>query len=141
MKVHRAFAGLWLLLNLAALPLSHAAEPDAASEQSLPPTSLRGLSTTSETPRVSTVAPAQPFTTPSRTNVYRDLPTITGRYSVGETTLLPYIGAGFGNGYTSDLDRSLNGGTTALGDASLRNLFGPQNLTPNEVRMGIRIPF
>ncbi len=141
MKIRLALTGLWLALNVAAPPFSHAAEPDAQVEESPPPTSLRGLSTTTETPSVSTVTPAQPLTTPSTTNVYRDLPTITGRYSVGETTLLPYLGAGFGNGYASDLDRSLNGVTSGLGDASLRNLFGPQNLAPNEVRMGIRIPF
>lgn len=141
MKIRVALTGLWLALNVAALPLSYAAEPDAQVEESLPPASLRGLSTTSETPSPSSTTPAQPFTTPNTSTLYRDLPTITGRYSLGETTLLPYLGAGFGSGYASDLDRSLNGGTSGLGDAGLRNLFGPQNLTPNEVRMGIRIPF
>ncbi len=141
MNVQHALIGLWLLLNLAALPLSYAAEPEVGATGTTAPTSLRGLSTINETPSVSTTAPVQPSATSRTPNVYRDLPTISSRYSVGGTTLMPYVGAGFGNGYTSDLDRSLNGGASALGDTSLRNLFGTQNLTPNEVRLGIRIPF
>lgn len=71
---------------------------------------------------------------------FQDVPSISGEYQVGGNTIIPYLGAGFGNGYASDLDRSLNSGPPAMGDLSLRNLLGP-NLIPNEVRMGIRIPF
>jgi hypothetical protein len=54
--------------------------------------------------------------------------------------LKPYIGAGFGNGYGSDLERSLNGGPSIQTDPGLRSLFG-QGLAPNEFQMGIRLPF
>jgi hypothetical protein len=72
--------------------------------------------------------------------VFRDIPSISGDYSVGGTTLMPYIGAGFGSGYASDLERSLHGGPSIQTDSGLRNLFGPSH-TPNEFQMGIRIPF
>jgi hypothetical protein len=72
--------------------------------------------------------------------VFRDTPSISGNYSVGGTTLKPYIGAGFGSGYASDLERSLNGGPSIQSDSGLRSLFG-QGLTPSEFQMGIRIPF
>jgi len=42
-------------------------------------------------------------------NVFRDIPSISGDYSGGGTRLMPYIGAGFGSGYASDFDRSLSG--------------------------------
>lgn len=72
--------------------------------------------------------------------VFRDTPSISGDYSVGGTTIKPYIGAGFGSGYASDLERSLNGGPSIQTDSGLRSLFG-QGLTPSEFQMGIRIPF
>ena len=73
-------------------------------------------------------------------NVFRNIPSISGDYSVGVTRLMPYIGAGFGSGYISDLDRSLSGGPSIQTDSGLRNLFG-QGLTPSEFQMGIRVPF
>jgi hypothetical protein len=76
--------------------------------------------------------------TPSKS--FRDIPPISGDYSVRGTTLMPYIGAGFGSGYASDLDRSLNGGHSFQNDSGLRSVFG-QSLTPSEFQMGIRIPF
>jgi hypothetical protein len=76
--------------------------------------------------------------TPS--NVFRDIPSISGDYSVGGTRLKPYIGAGFGSGYASDLDRSLNGGSSTQTDSGSRRLF-EQGLTSSEFQMGIRIPF
>ncbi|HJT19901.1 MAG TPA: hypothetical protein VJ746_05500 [Nitrospira sp.] len=94
-------------------------------------------------PSSSIVAPELPAVMPGQNQsmtVFRDIPSISGRYSVGGTTLMPYLGAGFSNGYTSDLDRSLNTGTSSQSDTHLRSLFG-QNLAPNEFQMGIRIPF
>jgi hypothetical protein len=76
--------------------------------------------------------------TPS--NVFRDIPSISGDYPVGGTRLKPYIGAGFGSGYASDLDRSLSGGSSTQTDSGSRHLSG-QGLTPSEFQMGIRIPF
>jgi hypothetical protein len=74
--------------------------------------------------------------------VLRTLPTVSKPISVGGTTLLPYIGAGFSGGYATELDRSLNAQSASLGplNAGPKNLFGPQ-LIPNEVQLGIRFPF
>ena len=69
-----------------------------------------------------------------------DIPSISGDYSVKGTRIMPYIGAGFGHGYSSDVDRSLNSSPSGQTDPGLRSLFG-QGLTPSEFQMGLRIPF
>lgn len=84
----------------------------------------------------STTMPA--LTAPS--TFFRDVPSISGQYSFGGRTVLPYLGAGFGNGYTSDLDRSLNNPRPMILDPGFRTQLG-QGLAPNEFQMGIRIPF
>src|SRR6476660_6100067 len=71
---------------------------------------------------------------------FRDIPSISGDYSVKGTRIMPYIGAGFGHGYSSDVDRSLNSSPSGQTDPGLRSLFG-QGLTPSEFQMGLRIPF
>lgn len=71
---------------------------------------------------------------------FRDVPSVSGQYSVGRTSLMPYIGAGFRGGYASDLDRALAPSVVTPSDFVLRSQFG-QGLTPNEFQMGIRIPF
>lgn len=71
---------------------------------------------------------------------FRDIPSISGDYSVKGTRIMPYIGAGFGHGYSSDVDRSLNISPSGQTDPGLRSLFG-QGLTPSEFQMGFRIPF
>jgi hypothetical protein len=78
------------------------------------------------------------LTAPS--TVFRDVPSINGHYSVGGHTFLPYVGAGFGSGYATDLDRSLHNPSPTTMDPGLRNQLG-QSITPNEFQMGIRIPF
>ncbi len=74
--------------------------------------------------------------------ILRTLPTMSKEILVGGTTLLPYIGAGFGGGYLTELDRSLNSASSISSNTinpSLKNLS--QGLLPNEVQMGIRFPF
>ena len=73
-------------------------------------------------------------------NIYRDIPSISGDYLGGGTKLTPYIGAGFGSGYVSDVDRSLSGSVSPSTNSGSRSHFG-QGLTPSEFQMGIRIPF
>jgi hypothetical protein len=73
-------------------------------------------------------------------NVFRDLPSISGNYTVNGRKIMPYVGAGFGHGYSSDLDRSLNSSSISQTDTGLRSMFG-QGLTPSEFQMGLRIPF
>jgi hypothetical protein len=78
--------------------------------------------------------------------VLRNIPTVSKPISVGGQTLVPYIGAGFGGGHATELDRALNAAPSALSSSSgssnvgSRSLLG-QNLIPNEVQLGIRFPF
>jgi hypothetical protein len=75
--------------------------------------------------------------------VLRTVPTLSKQISVGGTKLMPYIGAGFGGGYATEVDRSLNSVPSASSgtfNAGQKNLFGPQ-LIPNEVQLGVRFPF
>lgn len=80
-----------------------------------------------------------PLSSPS-SSIFRDIPSISGRYSVGGRTIMPYLGAGFGGGYTSELNRSLTGPPPVQSDVGLRSPLG-QGLSPNEFQMGLRIPF
>lgn len=76
----------------------------------------------------------------------RTLPSVSKQISVGGTTLLPYIGAGFGGGYLTELDRSLSAVPSVFSSSlsspnlGLKSLVG-QSLIPNEVQLGIRFPF
>ena len=53
---------------------------------------------------------------------------------------MPYLGAGFGGGYTSELNRSMTGPPPGQTDPGGRSQFG-QGFSPNEFQMGFRIPF
>ncbi len=70
----------------------------------------------------------------------REAPAISGRYSIGGTTVMPFLGAGFSGGYLSDVDRSVSSALSSQTESTVRSLFG-QSLVPNEFRLGIRIPF
>ncbi len=130
-----------LLFTLLAVPLGvHAAEDhqvaDSPALQSLNQQFSRG-GVASEVPFY---APdSLPLSSPS-SSIFRDIPSISGRYSVGGRTILPYLGAGFGGGYTSELNRSLTGPPPVQSDVGLRSQFG-QGLSPNEFQLGLRIPF
>lgn len=72
---------------------------------------------------------------------WREVPSIiSGQYSIGGTTVTPFLGAGFSGGYISDVDRSIRSGFSTPVDSGLRSWVG-QSLVPNEFRLGIRIPF
>jgi hypothetical protein len=79
------------------------------------------------------------------TLLLRTLPTVSKPISMGRTTLLPYIGAGFSGGYASEVDRSLNNAlstplsSSSAADVGLKSLTG--QMIPNEVQVGIRFPF
>ena len=144
MKTAAATIALTVML-LTVLPLSqgNAASIGPAAEPGINETPVLLEMPALKMSQESIMAPpiaAPSFEFSAASTIFRDVPSINGRYSVGETTLLPYVGAGFGNGYSSQLDRSIGGGSSLQTDAGLRNLFGP-NLTPNEFQMGIRIPF
>jgi hypothetical protein len=76
----------------------------------------------------------------SASTVFRDVPSITGRYSIGGKTILPYVGAGFGGGYSSDVDRHMGSAAPVPGEPRMGSQFG-QGISPNEFQMGVRIPF
>ena len=71
---------------------------------------------------------------------WREVPSISGQYSIGGTTVMPFLGAGFGGGYMSELDRSMKSEFSTPADSKIRSQVG-QSLVPNEFRLGIRIPF
>ena len=106
-------------------------------------TSHRMISSSS-TATEATVKP-MPSATVSVENgfVLRNIPTVSKPISVGGTTLVPYIGAGFGGGYATELERSLHTTPSASPgsfNTGPKNLFG-QQLIPNEVQLGVRFPF
>ena len=72
--------------------------------------------------------------------VFRDVPSVSGTYSVGGRTVRPYLGAGFSNGYATDLDRSLHIAPSSSPQTGLNGMFG-QNVAPSEFQLGVRIPF
>ena len=80
-----------------------------------------------------------PFT-PSAGSLFRDVPSLSGHYLTGDMTFLPYIGAGFGAGYNSELDRTFAPNLQPQQNLNLGGRPG-QNMVPNEFQMGIRIPF
>lgn len=84
--------------------------------------------------------PSVPSGSSIPSNVFRNIPSIGGDFWGGGTKLMPYIGAGFGSGYASDLDRSISGRPSTPTDSGSRSHVG-QGLTPSEFQLGIRIPF
>ncbi|MEP6959651.1 MAG: hypothetical protein ABI980_13060 [Nitrospirota bacterium] len=77
---------------------------------------------------------------PSAGSLFRDVPSLNGRYSAGHMTFLPYLGAGFGAGYNSEFDRTFAPNLQPQHNLNLGGLPG-QHMVPNEFQMGIRIPF
>lgn len=77
---------------------------------------------------------------PSAGSLFRDVPPLSERYSGGHMRFLPYIGAGFGAGYNSELDRTLAPNLPPQHNLNLGGQLG-QSMVPNEFQMGIRIPF
>jgi len=74
----------------------------------------------------------------SNRNVFRQAPALTGRFELNDQTFYPFIGAGFGGGYTNDRDRAL--GSNGLFYGSQSGDLG-RNMMPNEFNLGLRIPF
>jgi len=130
-----------LLFALLAVSVgAHAAENRQAAESPALQSLNQQFSQGSVASEVPFNAPASlPLYSPS-SSIFRDIPSISGRYSVGGRTIMPYLGAGFGGGYTSELNRSLTGPPLPQSDVGLRSPLG-QGLSPNEFQLGLRIPF
>jgi hypothetical protein len=73
-------------------------------------------------------------------NITRQVPALTGRFQLNEQTFIPFIGAGFGGGYTTDRDRAIGSNWLQQNQTLSGDTFG-RNMMPNEVNMGFRIPF
>ena len=141
LNMNRDLCIVSLWFTLLAVPVgTHAAEDsqvaDSPALQSLNEQFSRG-GIASEVPFD---APASLMLSSPSSSMFRDIPSISGRYSVGGRTIMPYLGAGFGGGYTSELNRSLTGPPPVQSDVGLRSPLG-QGLSPNEFQMGLRIPF
>jgi hypothetical protein len=72
-------------------------------------------------------------------SVVRQAPALTGRFQLNDRTFIPFIGAGFGGGYTNDRDRALGSNGLFHNPAQSGDLG--RNMMPNEVNLGLRIPF
>ena len=140
MKRFSAGIGMVLVVALAA-SIQGIAAPDRVVADS-PVFAEPNNQPSSSTPK--TTAPSQPpLAVPSvsaSSADVRDIPSISGRYAIGGRTLLPYIGAGFSGGYSSEFGRSLAVVPPTQNDFGLRSQFG-QSVSPNEFQVGIRIPF
>lgn len=77
-------------------------------------------------------------------NVFSEPPSLNGHYTVHGSTVMPYIGLGFGGGETTDVNRTVTRESTLRSavqqDRLLSDSLG-KSLTPSEVQLGIRIPF
>jgi len=122
------------------LPFSHVGATSAVAPGSVTTGAIRGVDSSALKNNVVGQAQSVPVGSSTLSNVFRDIPSLSGDYLGGGTKLTPYIGTGFGSGYVSDLDRSLSGGASTQADSGSRSHFG-QGLTPNEFQIGIRIPF
>jgi hypothetical protein len=69
------------------------------------------------------------------TNILRQPPLLSSRYIWNGQTFLPYIGAGLSHGDTTDTN-----GTLWQEERVLHEPLG-RALVPNEVQLGVRIPF
>lgn len=70
--------------------------------------------------------------------------TLAGRYTMNGSTVIPYIGVGFGGGETMDVSRTVARHSVLQSSTqqdSLMNDVLRKTLVPNEFQLGIRIPF
>ena len=133
-------AGVAVLLVAAlAVPIQGIAAQDRVDSAVLGETSSQPSSSTPKTNGPSQPPIALPSTAASSVDV-RDIPSISGLYAIGGKTLVPYIGAGFSGGYSSEFNRSLAVVPPTQNDLGLRSQFG-QSVSPNEFQLGVRIPF
>jgi len=149
MKVAVTYA--CLCLALLSSNAAHAdGEPLPGAEQRSPlenakPLLMNGTASPGETGReLPTRRPlSTEGTAPSSWALFHDVPSISGQYSVGGTTVRPYIGAGFGGGYSTERERALNSNASGWQDPGIRSQWNQlgQGFAPNEFQMGVRIPF
>lgn len=80
----------------------------------------------------------------SDSSLLREPPEVAGQYQIGRQTLVPFVGLGFSRGTTTDMSgtmmRSIGQQSTLQEDRLLRDVMG-HSMLPNEVQLGIRLPF
>ena len=142
-SMKQSSAGIMMVLVAAlAVSIQGIAAPDRVVADS-PVFAEPNNQPSSSTPKTIVVPTQPPIAVPSvaaSSADVRDIPSISGRYSIGGKTLLPYIGAGFSGGYGSEFGRSLTVVPPTQNDFGLRSQFG-QSVSPNEFQLGVRIPF
>ena len=143
-KPWRAKQSAAIIFALCVLSLSSLTQGEAAGDSAVVPSSFTAdrlgmVNNSALEYGVQGQAPPVPAESWTPSNVFRDIPSISGDYLGGGPRLRPYIGAGFGSGYAADIDRFL-GTFSSLTNPGSRSYFG-QGLTPSEFQMGIRIPF
>ena len=143
-KPWRAKQSAVIIFALCVLSLSSLTHGEAAGDGAVSPSSfttdrLRMVDSSALEYGAEGHTPPVPPGSWTPSNVFRDIPSISGDYLGGGPKLRPYIGAGFGGGYAADLDRSVSANSSLMHSGS-RSYFG-QGVTPSEFQMGIRIPF
>ena len=77
-------------------------------------------------------------------NLFSQPATLAGRYTMNGSTVIPYIGLGFGGGETTDVNRTVTRQSSLQSsiqqDRLTSDVLG-KTLVPNEFQLGIRIPF
>ena len=135
-----SFASVLLALALLALP------NPTRGDESLPMTSVPSVLTVPApvTNSSSSLLPSPALSSGTTNNVFSQPPTLTGRYTMNGSTVIPYIGLGFGGGETTDVNRTAARQSmlqsSVQQDRLLNDVLG-KSLVPNEFQVGIRIPF
>ena len=92
----------------------------------------------------SSLLPSTALSSGATNNVFSQPPTLAGRYTMNGSTVIPYIGLGFGGGETTDVNRTAARQSmlqsSVQQDRLLNDVLG-KSLVPNEFQVGIRIPF
>lgn len=77
-------------------------------------------------------------------NLFSQPATLAGRYTMKGSTVIPYIGLGFGGGETTDVNRTVTRHSSLQSsipqDRLMSDVLG-KTFMPNEFQLGIRIPF
>jgi hypothetical protein len=142
MRMHHSFA-VQLSLLLAVVM----AVPDLTRGEESPPVTpvLPAFTSVAKGTDFSPLAFSSPTLSSSVTNhLFSQPATLAGRYTMNGSTVIPYIGVGFGGGETTDVNRTVARHSALQSatqqDALVNDVLG-KTLVPNEFQLGIRIPF
>ena len=114
---------------------SHAVAGEPLTSDRVPPAPLQGLSLSQSNTTLTDNLAVSPGL---QNSLLSQPPLLTGRYTLNGQRVLPYIGAGFGGGEPTDLNRTIL--RAGQDERILRDSLG-KALMPNEFQLGVRIPF